>query len=276
MRMEELEYGKEEDGVIQFLHANAYTPGCYAQMFKALSNYKVIAPKQRPLWKDSDDSSLTSWSVLADDIIVHMDEVGRKDVIGIGHSMGGVASWLAAIKRPDLFSRLILIDPVILPLSYTLGIQWMPMSLKRKYVPIVKVASRRRDTWTDRASAKKYFLSKKVFQRFDSQALEDFIEHGLKTHVDGGVGLAYPRAWEARVYGTAPYLWRKLGKSPCPITVIRAQYSDVIGEESWAKIKSSLSKGHFIQADGAGHLVPFEQPELCADIINNDLKRRLL
>ncbi len=272
MRMEELEYGKDEDGVIQFLHANAYTPGCYDQMFSSLSNYKIIAPKQRPLWEGSDESELTAWSVLADDIIAHMDEVGRKDIIGIGHSMGGVASWLAAIKRPDLFSRLILIDPVILPLSYTLGIQWMPMSLKKKFAPMIKIASRRRDTWADRATAKKYFLSKKVFQRFDDQALEDFINHGLKSHAEG-VTLAYPRAWEARVYGTAPYLWGKMSKSPCPITIIRAQYSDVINDEGWKKIQSKVALGHFLQADGAGHLVPFEQPELCANLIDVDIRR---
>ena len=271
MRMEELSYGKEEDGVIQFLHANAYTPGCYNQMFKGLSTYKIFAPKQRPLWPGSDDAKFADWSVLADDIIAHMDHVGRKSVIGIGHSMGGVASWLAAIKRPDLFSKLVLIDPVILPFSYTMGIKLMPSGLKKKYVPMIKIASKRRDTWEDRTRAKAYFLSKKVYQRFDEAALEDFIDHGLKAY-DGGLTLAYPRAWEAQVYGTAPYLWKKLGKSPCPITIIRAQYSDVIGDESWNRIKSKLSNGHCVQADGVGHLVPFEKPKLCADIINNNLK----
>ncbi len=275
MKMEELEYGNDQDGVIQFLHANAYTPGCYNQMFKGLSNYKIVAPKQRPLWEHSDDSALTSWSMLADDIIAHMDLVGRKGVIGIGHSMGGVASWLAAIKRPDLFSRLILIDPVILPLSYALSIKWMPMSLKRKYVPMIKIASRRRDTWESRDKAKTYFLSKKVYQRFDESSMDDFLDHGLKPHGDG-LTLAYPRAWEARVYGTAPYLWGHLSKSPCPVTIIRAQYSDVIGDDSWSKIKANLSKGHFIQADGVGHLVPFEKPQLSADMIDGDIKRKLV
>lgn len=272
MRMNEQEYGKGNDGVIQFLHANAYTPGCYTQMFDKLSNYKIIAPEQRPLWDNSDPERFSSWGVLADDIISHMDKVGRKGVIGIGHSMGGVASWLAAIKRPDLFSRLILIDPVILPLSYTLGMQWIPMNLKRKYVPMIKIASRRRDTWTDLSSAKQYFLSKKVYQRFDDRALDDFTNYGLKTHTDG-VTLAYPRAWEAKVYGTAPYLWGKMSKSPCPLTIIRAEYSDVIDDEGWKKIQSKVARGHFIQADGAGHLVPFEQPELCANIIKADIKR---
>ena len=33
-----------------------------------------------------------------------------------------------------------------------------------------------------------------------------------------GITLAYPRAWEARVYGTAPNLWGKLSKVKCPTT----------------------------------------------------------
>ncbi len=269
--MKELQLGKEEGALIQLMHANAYTPGCYRQVCSHIEDYKIVLPEQRPLWSDSDPKQMNSWQILANDLIDHMDHLNRKNVIGMGHSMGGIASWLAAIKRPDLFSRLVLIDPVILPKWGTRIIRWLPSNIKIKYFPPIKIASRRKDRWESMATAKEYFLSKKFFQRFDPAAMEDFLNYGLQER-DGYVQLVYPRKWEARVYATPPNVWKVMGKSPCPITIIRATYSDVISDKRWNAIQKKVKNGHFIEIENAGHLVPFEQPELCAEIINDILK----
>ena len=264
--------GGRSTEVIQFLHANAYTPGCYLRMFKELGDYDIIAPEQRPLWPDQSPDQLKSWDLLADDIINHMDKMRRKGVIGIGHSMGGVASWLAAVRRPDLFSRLILIDPVVLPNSFTLGIRWLPYKLKMKLLPMIKIASRRRDTWDSREEARDYFLSKRIFKAFDEDVLEDFVQYGLKEKDSGQITLAYPRAWEAKVYATPGYLWSKMNKVQCPIAIIRAEHSNVITDDRWQKIKSKVDGGTFIEMKGAGHLFPFDAPVACAEAIKGILK----
>lgn len=264
--MNELVIENRDEPVIQFLHANAYTPGCYRQFCTHLGIGKILLPSQRPLWENSSPDSFHSWHILANDIIRHMDEKGRTNIIGIGHSMGGVASWLAAIKRPDLFKQLILIDPVILPIKAVRTLHLLPMSLKKKYFPMVKIASRRRDQWDSKEDAGSYFLSKKVFQRFEPGVLEDFLNDGL-IKTGSGVRLAYPGSWEAQVYATPPNMWKYMKKNPCPITIIRAEYSDVINEERWSRIKSKMAHATFIQMDGARHLIPFEDPERCAAVV---------
>jgi len=269
--MQELLLGDESGEVLQLLHANAYTPGCYRRMCSYLGDYNIYLPEQRPLWPDSDPTALKSWDLLADDIISHMDKLGRRDVIGVGHSMGGVASWLAAIKRPDLFKRLVLIDPVVLPLGYFYTMSFLPYRVKKKYVPIIKIAARRRNKWVNRTEALTYLLSKKVFQRFDSDVLSDFVQYALKD-TEEGVTLSYPRSWESHVYASPPNLWPKMARTPCPITIIRAEYSDVINDERWSKIQNKVSHGSFVQMDGAGHLVPFEQPEECAKVLRGILR----
>lgn len=266
--MKEMLLGEGAGPTIQFLHANAYTPGCYREMFRHFQkyNYNIILPYQRPLWPDATPEKFTNWEILADDIIQEMEEKGRKDVIGVGHSMGGIASWLAAVKRPDLFLQLILIDPVVLPIGYFRTMAFLPHWMKKKFIPIIKIAANRTDFWESKDEAREYLLSKKVFQRFDSEVLEDFLEYGMKK-VQGGLTLAFPRAWESRVYGSPPNMWHKMSQKICPITIIRAEYSDVINEERWTKMQESVANGKFIQLDNTRHLVPFEQPELMANTI---------
>jgi sigma-B regulation protein RsbQ len=47
----------------------------------------------------------------ADDIIEIIEDLGLRDVIFVGHSVGGIIGMLAANRRPDLFGRLILLVP---------------------------------------------------------------------------------------------------------------------------------------------------------------------
>ena len=107
--------------IIHFAHANAYPPGCYKQLFQPFTpTYKVIGMHQRPLWENSNPKNFKSWHQLADDLILFFEQQQLKQVIGVGHSMGGVVSIIAAIKRPELFSKLVLIDPVIFPKRFTI------------------------------------------------------------------------------------------------------------------------------------------------------------
>jgi len=259
--MKELEIGSG-DKVIQYLHANAYPPECYKSSADLLSaeEYKVVFPYQRPLWPGADAKELTSWNVLVDDIIAHMDKLGRKGVIGMGHSMGGIATWLAALKRPDLFSQIVLIDPVILPKKLVLFNRYMPFWFKKRYVPIVKIASNRRDTWKDREELDKHLGSKKVFQRFEKESWQQFLKYGVRESEEG-VTLTYPRSWEARVYSSAPNIWSTLGNSSVPTTIIKAEFSDVIFAETWVKIQKAMPEATYIEMAKVGHLIPFEAPK---------------
>ena len=60
-------------------------------------------------------------------------------------------------------------------------------------------------------------------------------------------------------------------KQPCPITIIRAEHSDVISDDRWENIHKKMPHATLIQMDDAYHLVPFESPSSCADVINKVL-----
>lgn len=249
---------------IQFLHANGYAPEVYTKFLSSfLNQFEVNALRLRPFWPDEAANKLKTWHLFVDDLIKMMDDLGHTNVIGIGHSLGAVVSWLASVRRPDLFSRLILIDPVILPLKFIRLSQFSPYWLQKRQHPMIKTASNRRNVWKDEEEARAHLGGKKVYQRFDKEVFDDFIRYNLKS-LDEGLTLAYSREWEARVYASAPNVWSHMSKTTVPIHIIKAQYSDVITAETWRKIQDKTPNGSFYEMPGVGHLVPMEKPDLLA------------
>src|SRR5260221_7697252 len=103
--------------LVNLAYANGFPPQIYqAALEPLLNDYHVISLHARPLWGDSAPApeSLTSWEQLGDDLLAALEEFTDQPVIGIGHSVGGVATMIAAVKRPDRFSRLVLIEPTLL------------------------------------------------------------------------------------------------------------------------------------------------------------------
>jgi len=265
--------GKGE--IMHFAHANAYPPGCYQQLFTPfLQHYKVIGMYQRPLWENSPPKQFKSWNQLADDLILFFEQQNLKQVIGVGHSMGGVVSILAAIKRPELFSKLILIDPVIFPSSYTLFSNLLPRFLRKQIIPIAKLSAKRRDMWANQQVVYDSFRTKKVFRSFSDSALWDFVKAGTKPNSTGQVTLTYPKAWETQIYITAPSVLKALKKLAVPILAIKGQYSNVITAEVWDEWKNAQPNNDFLEYPNSGHLVPMEYPAELAEWILGKLGSR--
>lgn len=269
--MEEvLHISNEGDKHILLVHANAYTPGCYRSMCKDLSkDYKITAPYQRPTWQGSDPSRFSAWSTLGDDIISFIRKNKYDPVIGIGHSMGSIALWYAAEKEPSLFSKLILIEPVILPKRIVTMNKVTPFWLQKRMVPLIKKASKRSNRWSSEKELRTYLKSKKVFQRFDQEVLEDFIKDSFV--YSDYISLRYPRDWEAKIYGTAPDLWEMIEDIPCPMTIIKAEHTDVLFDQTWQKLVDKMKEATLMELKGVGHLAPFEKPGLVSDTIKNYL-----
>lgn len=261
--------------IIHFAHANAYPPGCYRQLFQPfLKEYQVIGMHQRPLWKGSRPSKLKSWNQLADDLILFFEQQQFKQVIGIGHSMGGVVSIIAAIKRPDIFSKIVLIDPVIFPKHFARFNRFLPSFIKKQIIPPAKLSAKRRDSWPHQQMVFDSFRTKKVFRSFSDSALWDFIQAGTKPDGKGAVTLTYPKDWETQIYITAPSMLEPLKNLDLPILAIKGQYSNVITPEVWEEWKTAQPHNDFLEYPKSGHLVPMEFPVELATWILEKLAAR--
>ena len=258
---------------IHFAHANGYPPESYRQLLSPLTNdYKVIGMLQRPLWDNSDYNEIKNWHQLADDMIQFLDEQSLKSIVGVGHSLGAIVSVLAASKRPDLFKKLILIEPVIFPKLMTAVNHLMPMSLRKKYVPVAKVALKRKDHWSTEQEIFDSYRKKKIFALLSDASIWDWIKAGIVPHKEGGVTLRFTKQWEAHIYATVTNVLDALDKLTVPFYIMRGAKTNVISDKMWTKLNRKYPTERLIEYKNATHLLPLELQETVANDILRIIK----
>lgn len=222
--------------------------------------YRVIGIEQRPLWPDSDPRTLTNWSQLADDLILFFDQQNLRKVVGVGHSLGAVVSLLAASKRPDLFRRLILLEPVLFPQYFQWIFAVVPIFIRQKLIPVSKVANNRKDEWPNREILFNSYRKKRIFRGLSDDMINDWIDHGTIKNAQKSLQLAFPKNWESRVYATVPYVLDDLFKLKIPIHVLRGENTNVITPEIWKRIESNIPASNLWNLQNSSHLAPLEFP----------------
>lgn len=248
---------------IHFNHANAYPPESYLSLIKPFTkDYNVIGMHQRPLWPNSNPKKLKEWRDLADDLITFLDQQKLRNIIGMGHSLGAVVSVFAAKKRPDLFSKLILIEPVTFPKFIKIVNLFSPIWLKRKTIPVAKQAMRRTDRWASKQEVFEQYRPKKVFRKLSDEVLWDCIHAGtINDSKNHDTILRFPKEWEAQIYCTFNYYVDDLISLDIPVIGIKGDNTDVVFESEWEKWKTNRPDDIMLSFPEAGHLLPFEYPE---------------
>lgn len=247
--------------------ANGFVPELYQPMLAAAGidsslGYLPPALRGRP-------PQLHSWSELIDDLVSWLDGHDR-DVVLIGHSVGGFSALGAAARRPGKVAAVIAFDPVLLapPRSWIWGLS-SALGLGER-LEMVSRARNRQDRWSSSAEAVDYLAGKPLFQTFDP-ACRDLIADLLDSD-DQGVSLRWPRQWEANIYRSVPARpWSLIGdlegRSPL---IVRGARSTTFNATA-----AGIARRHarVLELDDLGHLLPFEDHDRCASIIADELGR---
>jgi pimeloyl-ACP methyl ester carboxylesterase len=255
--------------IINLAVANGFPAETYTRALQPLmANYHVVSLHARPLWGDADPADLKRWTQLSDDLLNQLDELTDQPVIGIGHSVGGVATIHAAIKRPEKFSRLILIEPTMLS-PFLLFPLWLIRSVGRTpRFGLIDGALRRRDTWANVEEAFEYFKEKRLFARWPQDVLRAYAESITAPAGDGTLTLSWPREWEAQIYRTMPTdVWPLPRKIKQPFLLMHGELSDTFGPMSARVFRLLRPDTRMITIKGAGHLVPQEKPDEVGKVI---------
>ncbi len=275
------DFGGEGPNLL-FLHANGYPPACYRPLLARLAKrFHVTAMLQRPLWKNSLPEDLHDWTPFSDDLLRFLDEneSGAPTTV-VGHSMGGIAALRAALRQPQRFQHLILLDPVLLPPSF---IALWNIALTFKFAhrlhPHIKSALNRRREFDNLDLLFKRYRKVPTFKYMDDDALRAYIEGITRPRANGGYELIYSPEWESHVYYASIWhdmeLWRTLPSLKVPTLIIRGAETDTFWESTARQVHRKNKKIKIITLEKSTHLLPLEKPREVFEITQAFLKEVL-
>ena len=203
-----------------------------------------------------DDAGL-AWSHMGGDTVSVLDSgfIAPDRVIhGVGHSMGGAALVLAAIRRPFRLRSLWLYEPVIVP----------PGVLPGSGEPNVMAdaAERRRAIFDSADAAAANYASKPPLDELHPAALQSYVMGGFAPQSDGTVRLRCLPATEATVFRGAgdSGAWNAFSALAMPVAVVGGR-SELVGPRAFVPaMLQSRPATTFIERPDLGQFGTLEDP----------------
>jgi pimeloyl-ACP methyl ester carboxylesterase len=254
---------------IWMVHATGFHGRVWDQVIHHLPGRHVIAVEQRGHGRSS-GSSFDSWADFGRDQAAMAEALQLQGAVGVGHSMGAHALVQAAAFAPGRFRQLVLIDPVIRsPADYH-----QPLPPPGTLHP----AAQRKNRFASPQEMFERFADRPPYSVFDTQALQDYCQHGLKPAADGqGFELACAPDFEGRVYPTAlanAGIYASIRALQVPVLVLRARPQDpsikpwdALGTPTWPLLAQEFRFGRDLQLLDKTHMMPMEDPVLVARLI---------
>ena len=252
------------------LHANGFLARLWQPLAGLLARrYHVFAYDMRG-HGDSDkpdpaDASNYHWQNLADDLRAFLDVFALRSVAVVGHSSGGATAAHLAGTHPEYCSRLVLIEPIIMPPQFA--------AVPGPRIQMAEAARRRRQVWPGADGMFEAYRQRPTFARWRPDVLRLYAEQGAFRREDGQVQLKCSGEVEARMFENSVSLniWDVLPDIQCPALVIRGRHTDAFLGQIVEEVAGHIPGARHLTVEDAGHLVPMEQPERLANVIEEFL-----
>jgi pimeloyl-ACP methyl ester carboxylesterase len=246
---------------LHFSHANGFPAACYRKLFGYLEGDFEIG-YVNTIGHDPRHPVTDGWPHLVTELIEHVERRGEP-VLGVGHSLGGYLTALAALKRPALFRAVVLLDSPILDRFRGAMLRIVKRFGLVDRVTPAGVTRDRRAVWSSSDEAYAHFRNKRAFRDFDPECLRDYVTLGMRSCSEG-VCLAFEPSIEYRIYRAFPHAVAN------ELPALRVPAGLICGRESEdaRQMGLALSRRHFrVARVPGGHLFPFEHPEAAANAI---------
>lgn len=187
------------------LHGDMRTSRSWDAVARDLrGDFRVLALDMRGHGDSDWPESGYTFAQRADDLESFADAVELRGVPVAAHSTGGVVAALLAQRRPDIFSRLALLEPMVVVTE-----AFQRMVSKRAETP--------RRTWANRAEMREYLKWHRMTGKWRDDVIEDVVEHESYTLPNGRLDMKWATAsmaWKEREgdYPDLRPILRTLGK----------------------------------------------------------------
>ena len=252
-------------GTLVFAHANGLNKSAYGPMFEALGiGEALVAFDARGHGRTelpAPPSRLRSWTLYADDLIAALAALDPEPPVTlVGHSMGAVSALLAVAGGAPV-SRLVMIEPVIVPDAARLAARtpFLGAAMPR-LLPIARRPARRRDGWPDPAAAREAFARSRFFGAWHEAALAGYLRDGLRP--DGEtVRLACDPAWEAASFAAQAHrFWgplRRVAQRGVPVHALHVDQGSTVPRAAPGRLARA---GVAVARAHGDHLLPLHRP----------------
>lgn len=249
-----------------FAHANGFPSGSYKAMFAHFpKDMKLIALDKfahNPKFPLDDN-----WHNPSTELIDYIETHADCPVVAIGHSFGGVISYIACCKRPDLFSGLIMLDPPLITGVARHIFRFAKKNALINKITPAKLTLKRKRQWHKDEDLLAYFSARALFKNMDKRCIQDYIDSVTMLRGDERK-LIFDTDIESNVFRTIPHnLPDYYGQLKCPSTLITARYTDVCVP----RLRNHFLRGnpsmHHIEFKQGAHMFPLEHPKQVAQTI---------
>lgn len=262
---------KQSKPLIHFAHANGVPAKVYSKLFDLLRDqYEVIYVPL--IGSDHRYPIAQGWNELTDQVIdsIVQQAQGRK-VIGLGHSLGAVLTFKAALKRPELFEQVIMLDPPLI-VGHAAFVMWMAKIFKPDMIDKITPASlslKRRDHWESREQAAALLRPKGFYQHFDPECFQAYIDYALTDDkIRGGVELTISKYAEVEIFRTnSNAMWLPMAKPSVPTRLVIGNESPFLQRKIPQMIQKKFAVPFTVTA--GGHMFPLEHPEDVVQLIKD-------
>lgn len=257
------------------VHATGFHARCWDPIVARVPKRHTVSVDMRGHGR-STKRPIEHWADLGRDLAALVDALALRDLVGVGHSMGGHSLCDAAALAPGRFSRLVLLDPVIAsPDAYGGG--WKMLADGELH----PTAKRKRHFASAEAMIER-FRDREPFTRFTPDSLRAYCVHGLLPSPDGdGFELACPPEIEASVYMTSrtnPGVHDSIAAIEIPALVVRAKLPppdrslmDFASSPTWPGLAATFRRGRDLHLAEHSHFLPMEIPDRIAALIEDAL-----
>ena len=247
------------DGPVMLLfHGDMRTSRSWDAVARRLTgDYRVIALDAR----GHGDSDWTPrgyrFSERVDDLAAFCESLGLRDIIGVAHSTGGVVMALCARRHPGMFSRLALMEPMVV-----VDDRFHKMVAGREHAE--------RSTWKSREELHNYLSKHQATANWHPEVLRDVVAHEAYRREDG----LYDMKWSSFTFnwkdrdGDHVDLKPVFAELGLPVLFIRSS-----GHRTRIKELNEVQDGipdfHRLTIENTGHNMYMERPEAIADAIRD-------
>jgi lipase len=246
-------------------HATGFHARCWDEVIRHAPQRRYLSIDLRGHGESAKPLPPYRWRDFGEDIAAMLEVLGIKGALGCGHSVGGHAIALSATLRPESFSALLLVDPVI-----------MPENRYNSHPIEVAHILRRRNQWESPQQMFESFRPRPAFAAWNENVLRDYCTYGLLPSAEG-FQLACPPVVEHAIYTASndpdANIHREIRQIQQPTLVLRSgslmteDKFDLATSATDPLLVTELVHGQDVWLEGRNHLIPMESPELIAEYL---------